>query len=214
MQNVQTCGTQLTAIRMSESKDKEKFIELPLCEIIQKWGSLPGGEQFVKDIQSSWSLRLRLHTLSEHYILLILMYPRSDWQETSSDIGLELEDLSCVQRNGNFQHLGCISLYYIKLASCGFHSNISCRKPLQLLSQVHRCNGRGAGLWLRSSSPATKPRDKRLQKSWRAGSGAWARLARVPWMGKRRKKKRRRKRRRMHSSVDSTSHSCSLKALP
>ncbi|CAE7507692.1 NaCP60E, partial [Symbiodinium necroappetens] len=38
---------------MSESKDKEKFIELPLCEIMERWGKLPGGEQFVKDIQAS-----------------------------------------------------------------------------------------------------------------------------------------------------------------
>ena len=58
---------------MSENKEKEKFVELPLCEIISKWGNLPGGEQFVKDIQTSRSLRLclRILILSEDNIRLI-----------------------------------------------------------------------------------------------------------------------------------------------
>ncbi|CAE7248308.1 NaCP60E [Symbiodinium sp. CCMP2592] len=38
---------------MSENSEKEKFVELPLCQIIEKYAHLPGGEQFVKDIQAS-----------------------------------------------------------------------------------------------------------------------------------------------------------------
>lgn len=95
---------------MSESKDKEKFIELPLCEIMERWGKLPGGEQFVKDIQASWSLRLWLCTLSECYVLL--MHARPDWQETPPNVGFELADLSCVQGTGKFEHLGCVSRQY------------------------------------------------------------------------------------------------------
>ncbi|CAE7655357.1 nipblb [Symbiodinium sp. CCMP2592] len=35
---------------LSESKNTEKFQELPLCEIRIKHGHLPGGEQFIKDL--------------------------------------------------------------------------------------------------------------------------------------------------------------------
>eukprot|EP00439_Symbiodinium_sp_Y106_P081399 s489_g20.t1 len=44
---------EMTAIQiepLSESKNTELFQELPLCEIRQKYGHLPGGEQFIKDI--------------------------------------------------------------------------------------------------------------------------------------------------------------------
>ncbi|CAE7251100.1 unnamed protein product [Symbiodinium pilosum] len=44
----------MTSIKvLSEDKSKEKFTEMPLCLIRQKYEPLPGGKQFVKDIIQS-----------------------------------------------------------------------------------------------------------------------------------------------------------------
>ncbi|CAE7486611.1 NaCP60E [Symbiodinium necroappetens] len=38
---------------MQEDKSKEKFTEMPLCLIIEKYKNAPGGKQFVQDILKS-----------------------------------------------------------------------------------------------------------------------------------------------------------------
>ena len=48
----------LLQLRLSESKDTEHFVELPLCEIIQKYQELPGGPEYIKSIKESGTLRL------------------------------------------------------------------------------------------------------------------------------------------------------------
>ncbi|CAE7655509.1 NaCP60E [Symbiodinium sp. CCMP2592] len=40
-------------LMLSESKEKEKFIELPLCIIRQRYEGLPGGKEFVENLQKS-----------------------------------------------------------------------------------------------------------------------------------------------------------------
>ena len=78
---------------MSEKTEKEKFIELPLCEIIAKYGHLPGGEQFVKDLQTSWSLRLCLHILSKDNIFVCMIYARPSGETPPANGRSQLADL-------------------------------------------------------------------------------------------------------------------------
>ena len=45
-----------TDLRLNEDSTKEKFQELPLCLIKEKYEKLPGGKKFVEDIMSSGAL--------------------------------------------------------------------------------------------------------------------------------------------------------------
>ena len=40
-------------MRLSESKEKEKFVELPLCLIREKYEGLAGGKDFVENLLKS-----------------------------------------------------------------------------------------------------------------------------------------------------------------
>ena len=45
-------------IRIAQNETKERYVELPLCEIKEKYEKLPGGKEFVADIVASAFLRL------------------------------------------------------------------------------------------------------------------------------------------------------------
>ena len=45
-----------TTLRLNEDSTKEKFIELPLCLIREKYEKLPGGRKFVDDLLASGEL--------------------------------------------------------------------------------------------------------------------------------------------------------------
>ncbi|CAE7881544.1 unnamed protein product [Symbiodinium necroappetens] len=151
---------------MSETKDKEKFIELPLCEIMERWGKLPGGEQFVKDIQASQTGKRHPQTSDPNWRI----YRVFKELESSSILAAYL---------GNIR----FSIMLVSLT----HKSLSKADPY-LESAT--------GLRLRSSSPTTGRRGKRLQRLWREKSGIWGRAR---WIRKRRSSQRTRKRRRLPS---------------
>ena len=48
--------------RLSEQKNEEKYTELPLCLIREKYEHLPNGPEFIANLQKSLELRLWLKT--------------------------------------------------------------------------------------------------------------------------------------------------------
>ena len=40
-------------LRLSEDKNKERFVEMPLCMIRLKYKNVPGGDKFVENLISS-----------------------------------------------------------------------------------------------------------------------------------------------------------------
>ena len=73
-------------MRLSEDKSKEKFTEMPLCLIRQKYEGLPGGKKFVEDIIASIILSNWAHVDCYRLDSILLCFNgglvRSERQET------------------------------------------------------------------------------------------------------------------------------------
>ena len=88
--------------RLSETKEKETFTELPLCLIREKYEHLPGGPAFIKSILDS-DLALLFHTSKVQKLAPIIsvripssIKPRPDWEKASAIRCGEHDDLQSV----------------------------------------------------------------------------------------------------------------------
>ena len=59
--------------RLSESKEKETFEELPLCLIKERYKNVEGGDKFVEDIQKSDCPSFHNHDFHRDFINLDLV---------------------------------------------------------------------------------------------------------------------------------------------
>ena len=67
--------------RLSEQKTNEKFVELPLCLIKERYEKLPGGKELIADILKSLCLKLSCTAYKPFDPLSVFCSARSEGSE-------------------------------------------------------------------------------------------------------------------------------------